>query len=242
MENILANRIKSRLKALNMNATQAALLSDLGKTAVRDIIAGKSKSPTVATLGRLATTLKCSVSYLLGDVETPELLSPTNEQIKDIQFANVQWVLRAGIFQKNAAKQKFHGQYLLYSHPSAPEHTLFLTRMGDNSMASVGILEGDIITAAVPYDDREMSLHGRLLVVIRTVPHLDLDEISLREGVATPEGLSLVTRPIDDESDVIRVDRSIEARGTYNLFMSDDEQGVSVHGFVIRVTRDIPEF
>ncbi|MBB5277707.1 transcriptional regulator with XRE-family HTH domain [Rhizobium rosettiformans] len=242
MENTLSNRIKARLDALNMNATQAAVLSELGKTAVRDIIVGKSKSPTVATLARLAETLQCTVSYLVGDADHPQAFRSSDLEMQDFQIADVVGLLRSGIFQKPPKELVSYGRNVLYGHPIAPEHGLTLFKMGDNSMAGAGILEGDIITVAMPYNEKDFALYKHKYVVgVRYVVPPGLEELSLRE-VALHDGvIKLFTRPLGQQPDLIELSSSDPVQGAPTLFATTEDHGFSVLGYLIRVTRDFPD-
>lgn len=58
--------IQSRMAELGANPSAVALKAGLSRSAVRDIMSGKSKSPSVDTLKAIATALECQVSDLLG--------------------------------------------------------------------------------------------------------------------------------------------------------------------------------
>ena len=241
MNEIMNQRIRLRMSELDTNATNVALASGLGKTAVRDILSGKTKSPTVETLGRLATTLQCTVSYLLGDVDHPQKFRPSDQEITDVRIEHVKELLRSNIFKKPSIVTESYGQNVLYGHPIAPEHSLYLFKMGDDSMAGVGILKGDTITAAIPYDETTFELYKhKFVVVVRYVIPPGLEEVSLREVVLGDE-LLLTTRPVSGDADTLIIDRQVPSKSTSTIFTTKDEQGLSIIGFVIRVTRDLPE-
>lgn len=64
---VVADRILSRLDEVGLTASRASEEAGLSKTAVRDIVTGKSKSPTIGTLTALCGPLECDVSYLTGE-------------------------------------------------------------------------------------------------------------------------------------------------------------------------------
>lgn len=51
---------------LGLNRTSLAREAGLGRTAVRDILSGKSGHPTEKTLGKLAARLSCTIDDLVG--------------------------------------------------------------------------------------------------------------------------------------------------------------------------------
>ncbi|MEJ8308568.1 helix-turn-helix domain-containing protein [Agrobacterium larrymoorei] len=63
----LAERIQSRLDALGTNASAVADEIGANRSLVRDIIKGKSRSPSLATIQALCGPLKCTLAYLAGE-------------------------------------------------------------------------------------------------------------------------------------------------------------------------------
>ncbi|MDG3577151.1 helix-turn-helix transcriptional regulator [Rhizobium sp. YJ-22] len=241
MDNILADRIQERLKALNMNVTQAAVRSGLGKTAVRDIIAGKSKSPTVATLASLAETLQCTVSYLLGDANHPLAFRPSENEILDIRLSDITSILKVGVFQKPANELISYGKNLLYGHPIAPDHSVDLYEIGDDSMNDAGFLRGDVITTAMPYNIKDFQAYkNRYVVVTRIVSPHDLHETSLREVVLGEDGFMLTTRPKSGSPDIIDLEFASRFENDPAAYVVAPGEVIVIEGFVIRVVRDIP--
>lgn len=68
----LAERIQERLAATGKTARGASLEAGLGPDAIRIILDGRSVSPRLATITKLADALECDVAYLAGmDSRTP---------------------------------------------------------------------------------------------------------------------------------------------------------------------------
>ncbi|MBI1620329.1 helix-turn-helix domain-containing protein [Aquamicrobium zhengzhouense] len=65
MESPLIYRIKERLAALNLTAAEAARSANLGESFVRDILRGKTKSPSAANIAKLAAVLQTTPESLL---------------------------------------------------------------------------------------------------------------------------------------------------------------------------------
>lgn len=71
MSDILTTRLKDRMEKMGSNPTTLSTQSGLNRVAVRDILVGKSKNPSVETIQKIAASLECSVAYLIGEIDTP---------------------------------------------------------------------------------------------------------------------------------------------------------------------------
>jgi hypothetical protein len=67
----LVARLKERIEACNTNISRASLEMGFGRQILRDIINGRSKSPSIAVVEAAARVLDCSVSYLVGETDEP---------------------------------------------------------------------------------------------------------------------------------------------------------------------------
>lgn len=66
---LMRQRIQERLDALKMKPRTASTKAGLGADAVRNILADRSKNPTIDTIVALAEILECSVDWLAGGGE-----------------------------------------------------------------------------------------------------------------------------------------------------------------------------
>lgn len=67
----IANRIKSRLKSQHINMKEMLSDLDMGINAISEFAKGKQMS--CIALARIADYLGCSVDYLLGRTDNPEV-------------------------------------------------------------------------------------------------------------------------------------------------------------------------
>ena len=67
----IANRIKSRLKSQHINMKEMLSDLDMGINAISEFAKGKQMS--CIALARIADYLSCSVDYLLGRTDNPEV-------------------------------------------------------------------------------------------------------------------------------------------------------------------------
>jgi transcriptional regulator with XRE-family HTH domain len=70
---ITAKRIKERLQELDLPVTTAAEKAGLDRGYVSDWLTGKKKTITAGALIAIAAALKCSVAYLVGESDTPNI-------------------------------------------------------------------------------------------------------------------------------------------------------------------------
>ena len=67
----IANRIKSRLKSQHINMKEMLSDLDMGINAISEFAKGKQMS--CIALARIADYLRCSVDYLLGRTNNPDV-------------------------------------------------------------------------------------------------------------------------------------------------------------------------
>ncbi|QRY69199.1 helix-turn-helix transcriptional regulator [Ensifer sp. PDNC004] len=75
----LVERIRYRLEATGKNATSVAEEIGANRTLVRDILIGKSRSPSLDTVRALCGPLECSLAYLVGIEEPEDAEEPINK-------------------------------------------------------------------------------------------------------------------------------------------------------------------
>jgi hypothetical protein len=66
---VLRQRIGERIGSLKISWRQASIDAGLGSGFIQDLITGRAKDPPEEAIARLATALKCSPAYLLGQPE-----------------------------------------------------------------------------------------------------------------------------------------------------------------------------
>jgi repressor LexA len=76
METPLQKRVREKLDELGLSASEASKKAQLGDTFVRDILNGKSRSPSAVNLQKLAIALDTSPQYFSFFEHTPVLAGP----------------------------------------------------------------------------------------------------------------------------------------------------------------------
>jgi len=64
---IVARNIESLMRAKSLDAAKLARLANINPTGVYDILSGKSRSPKIETIGKIATGLGVPISVIFED-------------------------------------------------------------------------------------------------------------------------------------------------------------------------------
>lgn len=107
MDSSLQKRVKERMDHLELNALQTAKQAGLGDSFVRDILRGKTRSPSAENLAKLADALQTTAEYLLGssgpdNVESLEVPVAGLAVVSEINAGN--W-LEVTVFEGNDEPQ-----------------------------------------------------------------------------------------------------------------------------------------
>lgn len=233
---IIVERIQARMAELNTNASTVSLKAGLGKTAVRDIVAGKSKKPTTDTMARIARALDCTLSYLVGDVDDPQQMRAASGPL-DLQMTSISHIVEAGVFKRDTHPASSTLVPVL-EHPGYPEHSLRAYLMGDDSMIEYGIRKGDILTVAAPFAEKRVPLtEGRLVICAQSLAPPMVTEVSARVVKIADGVVHLLTHYADGKIDAIRLVRQPE-KFPENLYISEGDTGITIDGIIVRLMRD----
>lgn len=234
---VLVTRLKSRMAEMNTNASKVSVEARLGKTAVRDIVAGKSRKPTMDTIARIAKVLDCTLAYLVGDVDEPHQMRSVEGPL-DMQMMRVSLIVEIGVFKRdNHPASRLETPVI--EHPSYPNHELKACLMADNSMFDHGIMKGDILTIAAPFGDARIPLKdGDLIVCAQTITPPIITEISVRQVKVGENGVELWSGLVDEKFDIIRIANQ-PSQFPKNLYMSENNDGITIEGIVVRLMRDL---
>jgi transcriptional regulator with XRE-family HTH domain len=75
-ENVVAtirSRVEQRRTELGLNASEIARRVGRDPSTVHDLIAGRNNNPSIRLVRDIASTLGCSIGYLIGEAERPEI-------------------------------------------------------------------------------------------------------------------------------------------------------------------------
>lgn len=81
----LQKRVRERMDALELNALETAKRAKLGSSFVRDILRGKSRSPSAENLDKLATALETTSDWLMGRSADPQSLRKVAAPVEGVR-------------------------------------------------------------------------------------------------------------------------------------------------------------
>lgn len=223
----IADRVRERLDALDLNPAETARRAGLGRTFIHDLLAGKKKSIRGTGLSVLASTLECDAEYLLGEQATPRRPFRDASERRTVHENSdhpipVLGICEAGVWRTDAAHLD------LGTFPIRPDlrfpgrrQVAFLAR-GDGA-SRIGISDGMIVVGIEPDedDDGSVEIAGAPLVVRQTRPD-GSSETSIRMIEVGTRGAMLVAPSASDRS--------------YSLIQFPG-QGVSILAVITRAVR-----
>jgi len=129
----------------------------LSESVVKDIISGKIQSPTVATLGKIATAMGLEVTDFLA--------SPHNNTKRTVTPLPIKGEVKTGSFQKAIIWHEDNWQEEIFpSDPRFPSQDRFAMRISDSSM-SERYNKGDLIACVTLFDLAELPENGRRYII-----------------------------------------------------------------------------
>jgi transcriptional regulator with XRE-family HTH domain len=258
MQNDIASRVRQRLTDLNKSAASASLEAGLGRSAIQDILSGRVGNPRFDTLVKLAEALDCSVNYLTGMHDDPAdgiRYSNLNEySLFDAIPSYIYGVLAAGVFTEPGPDSDpvtpptSAPRHLAYRDLRRPDLSVELWRQNDNSLAGIGILKGDILTATDMGSEEIALKPGRVVVVKRVIGMEGPLEMSARVVEIVNNTVRLVTKPTEGSvRSIVVASKRVEdgeelSNPNFYWVAGESESWIHVEAMVVRVTREVSFF
>lgn len=149
METVLQKRVRERMEALDLKAAPLAESAGLGTSFVRDILRGKTRSPTADNLNKLARALKTTPEYLTGGGDSG---SVTPIEGPPLSFAGI---VKAGAFlpvDEYFNQDGVDVPEFVTAHPGYKKARQYTWRVSGSSMDLVDIRDG-MWVVGVDYGD-----------------------------------------------------------------------------------------
>lgn len=188
----IGKRIQERLELLGKSASSASLEAGLGRSALQDIITGKSQNPRLDTLRKLTDPLECSLSYLTGD--PPDRLAKTpliewGEQENEgehVHRVEIVGAVKLGLIRGEDDDYSEYNPVLFTERDQRfPGADLFGFVMSDRSLAHLNIQTNDVLLTVMPADLKGVLRTGSVVIVQRFIPHaFDADDHTGTETTA----------------------------------------------------------
>lgn len=175
MDTPLKKRVRARMDAMSLNATQTARKAGLGESFVRDILRGKTRSPSAANLEKLATALETSADNLMGR-------SVEADQVVEVPVTHLAVIsdVQAGSWMEVTVLEEYeHETIPVARDPRFPNARQYALRVRGDSMNEI-YPEGDFVTCVDYWDSGVPIKDGLHVHVERQKAGGQLVEITIK--------------------------------------------------------------
>lgn len=165
-ETVLQRRVRERMAEMDVKAAPLAVSAGLGISFVRDILRGKTRSPSAENLGRLAKALGTTPAYLTGTSDEAELTDRKPIPSRGVPYRGE---VAAGIWAEVGEGVLDPDEWLPFNPlPQFPEGSVYcLTVRGDSldktAQPGATLVCVDLQEAGIDFND------GDLVVVARSM-------------------------------------------------------------------------
>lgn len=208
-ENLLRARVEERLKALEINAFEAARRGELNRFFVYEITTGKKRNVQGENLAKLARALECSVAYLTGE-EVEPAASQLLQMDLEIRAVPIVGIVEAGTFREvdefGDVRPRRVSAPRDARYPDARQIAFEVS--GDSMDAAQPPIPRGAIVVCVDFDDIEQPLRdGMRVVVERTRDGGHLREWSIKEVRQYEDRVEFIPRSTNPRHKPITVER-----------------------------------
>jgi len=180
MSGIDRERLLAALARKGLSPRKASLDAGLGESFVRDVLDGRSKSPRVDRLQKLASTLGVDLPYLTGTSDAPG--EPTELPPRRLQELTIRGRVQAGTWTSvDHGVQEPYGVEVLPTDPQFPHARQWLDIVVGDSMDKARIFDGDLIRVVDAADIGYAPRPGDIVVVERTSADGSMVERSVKQ-------------------------------------------------------------
>lgn len=192
MESALQKNIRKLLDERDLNVYQAAKQAGLGDSFVRDILRGKTRSPSAENLGKLAAVLKTSVEELQAGAlrRTP---APEEPPIVDVTGLRVVSDVAAGAWHEVMHLEEHEEKETIAAarDPRFPRAKQYALRVRGDSM-DLDYPDGSYVTCVDFWDAGLPIRDGQVLHIERSKDGGQLIEVTIK-AVETIDGKVYLT-------------------------------------------------
>ncbi|MCK1733922.1 helix-turn-helix transcriptional regulator [Bradyrhizobium sp. 138] len=246
----IAKRIQERLDLLGKSASAASLEAGLGRSALQDILTGKSQNPRLDTLRKLTEPLECSLSYLTGDppgrlAEAPAI--EWGEQLnegEDVHRVEVVGIAQLGTIRgTDYDYSKYNPVIFTERDPRFKAADLLGFLINDTTLEHIHVQPNDVLLAVPPAALKSLRT-GAIVVVERHLPHaFDSEdhvgiETTAREVQFVGNELHLTVGEKGASSKPIIISEKQQDRFLAGNLL--DRPMVRLVGIAVKLTRELP--
>jgi SOS-response transcriptional repressor LexA len=214
MESVLQKRLRERMEEKGVKAAPLALQAGLGASFVRDIIRGKTRSPSHANLTKLAKALDTTPEYLTGVVDGERLQGLIEGP--PLSFAGI---VQAGMFRpvdEYFLQDDVEVPDFVTAHPGYRRARQYTWRVVGSSMDAANIRDGMWVVGVDygDYIDRYGDVESGEFLVVQRSRHGDSErELTVKEVKFYRDRMELLPRSTDPTFQPIIVPHNTRADG-----------------------------
>lgn len=247
----IAKRIQERLDLLGKSASAASLEAGLGRSALQDILTGKSQNPRLDTLRKLTGPLECALSYLTGDppgrlaeapaIEWGEQLNE-GESVHRVEIVGIieHGTMRGADFD---ALSEYNPVIFMERDARFKGANLLGFLVSDTTLQHVSVQPNDVLFAISPTDLKTLRT-GAIIVVERHLPHAFDSEDHV--------GIETTAREVQFVGNELHLTIGEKSAGSKPIIVTEDQQErflagdlldrpmVRLVGIAVRLTRELP--
>lgn len=247
----IAKRIQERLDLLGKSASAASLEAGLGRSALQDILTGKSQNPRLDTLRKLTGPLECALSYLTGDPPGQLAEAPAIEWGEQLnEGENVHRVEIVGIIEHGTMRSADFEDLSEYNPVIFMERdrrfksaNLLGFLVSDTTLQHISVQPNDVLFAISPSDSKSLRT-GAIVVVERHLPYAFDSEDHV--------GIETTAREVQFVGNDLHLTIGEKSAGSKPMIIPEDQlvrflsgdlldrPMVRLVGVAVRLTRELP--
>lgn len=231
MESILQKRLRERMEELGVKPAPLAKKAGLGDSFVRDILRGKTRSPSADNLVKLSRALGTTPEYLTGIKTNDNIGGPIEGP--PLEFAGT---VRAGMFRpvdEYFVQDGVDVPEFITAHPAYKKARQYTWRVEGSSMDLADIRDGMWIVGVVygDYVDHYGDVESGAFVVVERLRNGGSErELTVKEVKFYRDRMELLPRSSDPTHQPIVIPHNREA--------DSDTETVSIVAVVVGAYRD----
>lgn len=209
-ETLLQRRLRERMEERNVKAAPLATELGLSDSFVRDILRGKTSSPSASNLKKLADALGTSPDYLMGETDQAELTRRKPIPSRGVPFRGE---VAAGVFIEVGEGLESPDEWLPFNPvPHFPEGSVYCLTVRGNSLDKIAPAGSILLCVDLSQTGIEVK-DGDLVIVERQKAQGGLLEMTAKRVRSVRGGFELYPESSDPKWKPVTYPRASDADG-----------------------------
>lgn len=210
LETVLQRRLRERMAERDVKPAPLAVELGLGNSFIRDILRGKTASPSAANLKKLAEALGTSPDYLMGETDQAELTRRKPVSSRGVPFRGE---VAAGVWIEVGEGLDSPDEWLPFNPvPHFPEGSVYCLTVRGNSLDKVAPAGSVLLCVDLSKTGIEVK-DGDLVIVERARAQGGLLEMTAKRVRSIKGGFELYPESSDPKWKPVTYPRSSDADG-----------------------------